>query len=83
MARAAKARRPAARKPGNKAVAKRKTTAVAEPVDYGNYGGAGFEETDSSHFSVPFLALLQGKLYWKELNTINLKSGTDFTLLLT
>ena len=57
----AKAKKAAAKKGSE--VAKRGTTAVAEPVDYSEYEqsvGDGFDGIDSSDLLVPFLVILQG-----------------------
>ncbi len=40
-------------------VAKTKNTAVAESYDYGDAGGAGFEDTKGTDLSIPFLNVLQ------------------------
>lgn len=42
-----------------KAVAKKETTAVSTGYDYGEEAGVGFENTDKSDLSIPFLAVLQ------------------------
>jgi len=53
--------RPGGKPPGREstAVEKRKTTALAQPLDFSRDAGAGFEEADADSFAIPYLTVLQ------------------------